>query len=101
MDLRRLMTGNDKNNNNHNRTIIIKTMLQGSKKPWYWLLPICCLSQSACQSVQPWERGNLARPVMQLVPFPAQAAAQGHIHASREAAGAMSSGSEGGGCGCN
>ncbi len=67
----------------------------------FYIFLLFIFSQTACQTVPPWERGNLAKPIMQLSPYPGQTAAQNHIHASREAAGAMSSGAEGGGCGCN
>ncbi|WP_347986938.1 DUF4266 domain-containing protein [Methylomonas sp. AM2-LC] len=55
----------------------------------------------ACTEVQPWERGNLAKPVMAADPLPLQSAIRQHNYASREAAGAASSGASGGGCGCN
>jgi hypothetical protein len=56
-----------------------------------------CLS--ACASVEPWERGHLARPHMALDPHPACNALHNHVHASREAAsGGESAGVDG--CGC-
>ncbi len=54
-----------------------------------------------CAEVQPWERGNLAKPQMALDPNPLQSAVRSHNYASREAAGAASNGAAGGGCGCN
>jgi len=64
-----------------------------------WLLPTLLLS--ACADVQPWERGNLAKGIMAADPLPLQSAVRQHNYASREAAGAASSGASGGGCGCN
>jgi hypothetical protein len=58
-----------------------------------------CLS--GCTAVQQWERGNLAKAIMAADPSPLQAALRQHNYASREAAGAASSGATGGGCGCN
>jgi hypothetical protein len=56
---------------------------------------------SGCSEVQPWERGNLAKNIMAVEMSPAQASLRQHNYASREAAGAASSLSSGGGCGCN
>ena len=56
---------------------------------------------SACATVQPWERGNLAKPVMAPDPSPLQSSLRVHFYASREAAGAATFGAAGGGCGCN
>jgi hypothetical protein len=55
---------------------------------------------AACAPVQPWERGDLAKPHMALEPSPAAGALRAHTQTSRE--GASGSGSaEGGGCGCS
>lgn len=56
---------------------------------------------SGCSTVEPWERGNLAKPIMVPDPLPLQSSLRVHIYASREAAGAATSGATGGGCGCN
>jgi Domain of unknown function (DUF4266) len=64
-----------------------------------WLLILPCLSVSACTSVQPWERGNLAKPQMALDPYPLQSALRAHNYGSREAA-AGGNAAQGGGCGC-
>lgn len=54
---------------------------------------------TACSTVAPWERGNLAKPQMEAEPHPRQRTLLEHIYRSREAT--SSSGSaEGGGCGC-
>jgi hypothetical protein len=55
---------------------------------------------TACTNVQPWERGNLAKPQMALDPYPLQTAVSQHNYSSREAASAANN-AQGGGCGCN
>ena len=57
------------------------------------------LALAACSSVEPWERGNLAKPQMAPEPHPAQRAMQEHVYRSREASGTPAS-AQGGGCGC-
>jgi hypothetical protein len=60
---------------------------------------LCVLFLSGCSTVQPWERGTLAKPQMALDPYPMQSTYRAHNYNSREAgAGAGSHG--GGGCGC-
>ena len=54
---------------------------------------------TSCVSVQPWERGNLAKPQMALDPYPLQSALRAHNYGSREAA-AGGNAAQGGGCGC-
>jgi Domain of unknown function (DUF4266) len=46
-------------------------------------LSICLVG---CANVQPWERGNLAKPQMALDPYPLQSALRVHNYGSREAA---------------
>lgn len=58
------------------------------------------LQLTACASVQPWERGILARDDMAFTPDPQAQAMQGHIYSSKEAA-SGGVGIGGGGCGCN
>lgn len=53
-----------------------------------------------CVNVQPWQRGTLARPDMQPVPDPAQAAFEDHTDFSKEAS-SGGRGFGGGGCGYN
>jgi hypothetical protein len=56
-------------------------------------------SATACATVQPWQRGRLAKTCMQFSPDPALTAFAGHWQESREgAAGGL--GLQGGGCGC-
>jgi hypothetical protein len=52
-----------------------------------------------CANVQPWERGNLAKPQMALDPYPLQSMLRAHNYGSREAA-AGGNAAQGGGCGC-
>jgi hypothetical protein len=60
---------------------------------------ILSLWLSGCTTVQPWERGNLAKPQMALDPHPLQSALRAHNYGSREA-GAGGNAAQGGGCGC-
>jgi Domain of unknown function (DUF4266) len=56
-------------------------------------------SLEGCATVQPWERGNLAKAQMALEPNPLQSAIRAHNYSSREAA-AGANAAQGGGCGC-
>ena len=55
---------------------------------------------SACTSVKPWERDQLARPEMQWDPDPLEAAQDNHMYFSKEGS-SGSADAGGGGCGCN
>jgi hypothetical protein len=55
---------------------------------------------AGCAGVQPWDRDVLARPDMQIVSDPIEAAADDHIYFSKEAS-SGGQGFGGGGCGCN
>ncbi len=58
------------------------------------------LSLIGCSAVQPWQKGNLAKPDMAFDPDPLQTRFAEHTYFSKEgASGGMSVG--GGGCGCN
>lgn len=59
-----------------------------------------CLILFSCTSVQPWERGDLAKPHMALNPAPLQSSTRSHHYSSREAGAASNASSGGGGCGC-
>lgn len=64
------------------------------------LLPAFALLAGACATVEPWQRGYLAKPAMALEPAPGMAKALDKTYAAKEAAsggGAVG----GGGCGCN
>lgn len=67
--------------------------------PSLLILPVLMLL-TACAPVQPWERGNLAKPQMALDPNPFQTSVRQHNYGSREAASAANT-TQGGGCGCN
>jgi hypothetical protein len=58
------------------------------------------LSVCGCAGVEPWDRDVLARPDMQIVSDPSEAAADEHIYFSKEAS-SGGQGFGGGGCGCN
>jgi outer membrane biogenesis lipoprotein LolB len=67
---------------------------------YHFILPLLCIILlTACAPVQPWERGNLAKPQMALDPYPLQSALRAHNYGSREAA-AGGNAAQGGGCGC-
>jgi len=53
-----------------------------------------------CVNVEPWERENLAKENMQLLPNALQNAFLNHVNFSREGT-YGGYGLEGGGCGCN
>jgi hypothetical protein len=55
---------------------------------------------TGCVHVAPWERGNLAKPQMDIDPNPLQTEIQSHNYSSREAAPSHKSSAGGGGCGC-
>ncbi|MDD3763505.1 MAG: DUF4266 domain-containing protein [Nevskiales bacterium] len=61
---------------------------------------LCLLVGCSAQPVQPWQRGDLARPEMAFEPDPLVASYRRHVQFSKEAAsGGTTLG--GGGCGCN
>jgi len=62
-----------------------------------------CASLAGCAGldpVQPWEKGNLAKPIMLLGSDPLDERFTQHIYASKESA-SGGQGVGGGGCGCN
>jgi opacity protein-like surface antigen len=63
-------------------------------------LLVAALVLAGCAQVQPWEKGNLAKPEMSFESDPLQARFEQHIFFSKEnASGGYGVG--GGGCGCN
>jgi Domain of unknown function (DUF4266) len=58
------------------------------------------VSLAGCSTVEPWERGTLAKPQMAVDPTPLQTSYRSHIYESREAASGRNA-AQGGGCGCN
>ena len=63
------------------------------------ILTLFCM-MSGCQTVNAWERGNLAKPQMALEVDPLTSALSLHTFSSKEAA-SGGYGVGGGGCGCN
>ena len=66
-------------------------------KNFYIILSIIA---AGCADVQPWERGNLAKPSMALDPYPEQTELRAHSYGAREASQPRGGGGSGGGCGC-
>lgn len=63
-------------------------------------LLLIALALSACATVQPWQRADLARPGMAFDSDPLLTGYRDHVAVSKEAAsGGVTLG--GGGCGCN
>jgi hypothetical protein len=58
------------------------------------------LALAGCATVQPWEKGNLAKPEMTFGGDKLETRYADHIYTSREAA-SGGAGVGGGGCGCN
>jgi hypothetical protein len=65
-----------------------------------WLMIACALALAGCSTVQPWQKGNLAKPEMAFDVDPLQARFEDHTYFSKEGA-SGGSGVGGGGCGCN
>jgi hypothetical protein len=67
-----------------------------------FILSVVGALTSACATmgVEPWERDLLARPDMELISDPVDAALDDHIYFSKEAS-SGGQGFGGGGCGCN
>jgi hypothetical protein len=63
------------------------------------LLCVTYFGISGCTAVQPWERGNLAKPHMALDANALHTSLSQHNYSSREGAAGGNS-AEGGGCGC-
>jgi hypothetical protein len=62
-------------------------------------LAILILCLNGCSTIQPWQRGNLAKEIMAPDPNPEFSSLSQHVFGSREAGAAASKG-VGGGCGC-
>ncbi|MBK8739961.1 MAG: DUF4266 domain-containing protein [Betaproteobacteria bacterium] len=73
---------------------------QRSRRGLGILLLGACAFLAGCASVQPWERGNLARPQMAFERNPGQAELRAHVYSSREAGASGNGVAAGGGCGC-
>ncbi|MDH5434447.1 MAG: DUF4266 domain-containing protein [Gammaproteobacteria bacterium] len=64
------------------------------------LIVLSCIGLTACTTVQPWERGNLAKANMAWQPDPLDAQIRDHIYFAKEASSGGGK-ATGGGCGCN
>lgn len=66
-----------------------------------WIFFVCVASSlCACETVEPWERGTLAKAEMQWQTDLMEERLRGQIHNSKEAS-SGGAGAAGGGCGCN
>ena len=59
-----------------------------------------CILSGCVNTVEPWERANLAKNEMQLEPDKMYSAFKRHVYDSKEASSGGTS-TNGGGCGCN
>ena len=57
-------------------------------------------ASAGCATVEPWERGTLAKPVMATEDSPHETAQKLRTYSAKEG-GAAATGVGGGGCGCN
>ena len=79
----------------------LTAVLIGRGRAWsVAIVAAVALSLGACANVQPWERGTLARPEMQLDSNPLQTRLYEQVYDSKEAAGGGTK-AAGAGCGCN
>lgn len=65
-----------------------------------WVMIMACSTLAGCGTVQPWEKGMLAKPGMQFNRDRLETRFAEHTYFSKEAASGGSS-IGGGGCGCN
>ena len=70
------------------------------KRPFAILICVAASCIAGCTTVEPWDRGVLARPDMQLDAYPLDASLDDHVYFSKEAS-SGGRGFGGGGCGCN
>lgn len=73
------------------------------RHPIVLIVTLALIAVSGCATIEPpkpWERGDLAKPSMQIDPDRLQTKIDQHIYASKEAA-TGGYGVGGGGCGCN
>ncbi|SFE54423.1 DUF4266 domain-containing protein [Nitrosomonas sp. Nm166] len=79
---------------------LITPLIKKNRYAFIKLILALSMVLSGCVNIAPWERGNLAKPQMELDPHPLQSELQSHNYSSREAAPSHKSSSGGGGCGC-
>lgn len=86
-----------------NMQMILRHKTAGRSWPGLVICPFILLAAMTavvgCSTVEPWQRGNLAKPHMALDNNPIRHAAQAHVISSRQAMPSGGAG-EGGGCGC-
>jgi hypothetical protein len=70
------------------------------RKPLHAFMLLLLFALSACSTVQPWEKGTLARPEMTFGGDALDTKYTEHIYSSKEGA-SGGAGVGGGGCGCN
>ncbi|WP_157600004.1 DUF4266 domain-containing protein [Saccharospirillum impatiens] len=61
---------------------------------------MCLATLAGCTTVQPWERGVLAKEEMSWSPNRLESTLNGHVYFSKEASSGGGA-AAGGGCGCN
>ena len=70
----------------------------------YFILLVMVFLLGACSSIEPWvkpyERANLADPIMSFSRDPVSSSYMSHVYEAREG-GRGAEGESGGGCGCN
>ncbi len=65
-----------------------------------WMAALLLAASAGCATVEPWERGTLAKPVMATEDPPHETAQKLRTYSAKEG-GAAATGVGGGGCGCN
>ncbi len=65
-----------------------------------WMAALLLAASASCATVEPWERGTLAKPVMATEDPPHETAQKLRTYSAKEG-GAAATGVGGGGCGCN
>ena len=78
-------------------------MMKGARMKVLAMMVFALLALQGCsvvQTVEPWQKGNLAKPEMTFDDDPLERGYREHIYTSKEAS-AGGSGVGGGGCGCN
>ncbi len=65
-----------------------------------WMAALWLAASAGCATVEPWERGTLAKPVMATEDPPHETAQKLRTYSAKEG-GAAATGVGGGGCGCN
>lgn len=58
------------------------------------------ISSNGCTTIEPWQRGTLAKAHMAPAPHPLHNSLRNHVQNSREAASGGDGAAAGGGCGC-